>query len=286
MAGPLLFISYRRDDTQWIARSLHRYLAERLGSHRVFMDTIEVRSGDNWRTRLNEAANSSSVMLVLIGKEWLTLKDRYGRPRIDSDNDWVRQEIRATLNHNKHIIPVYVDGAERIQDPQYLPNDIRRLIDCQDVMLTDDYWDQGLINLISRLERFGFEIHSTEIPMPERRKKVTPLSKIELDDLQKEMPGWSVTTTYASTGSSRPIARTEMYREYRFASFVDATRFMAEVSLEIDEGQHHPRWENIWTTVRVWLSTWDIEFQPSSFDVKLAKLLDGEYNKFVARRPN
>jgi pterin-4a-carbinolamine dehydratase len=79
------------------------------------------------------------------------------------------------------------------------------------------------------------------------------------------------------------MPRTELYREYRFKSFLDATRFMAGVSPEIDEGQHHPRWENIWSTVRVWLSTWDIEFQPSSFDIQLAKKLDAAYSRFDGR---
>jgi pterin-4a-carbinolamine dehydratase len=55
---------------------------------------------------------------------------------------------------------------------------------------------------------------------------------------------------------------------------------MAETSSAIEKGQHHPRWENMWSTVKVWLSTWDIEFQPSRYDVRLARMLDQAYKKF------
>ena len=64
---------------------------------------------------------------------------------------------------------------------------------------------------------------------------------------------------------------------------MDATRFRALISPKIDEGQRHPRWENIWTTIRVWLSTWDIEFQPSAFDLRLAQLIDREYQAYDGR---
>jgi pterin-4a-carbinolamine dehydratase len=255
-----------------------------LGEHRVFMDRVEIRGGDDWRTKINTALSDATVVLSIIGQRWLTLTDEWRRLRIDRDDDWVRQEIRAALNHRKGLIPIYVDEAPLITQPEAVPVDIRGLLDAQAIMLTPNYWDQGLIDLIRRLERYGFELHNSAIPMPERRKKVLPLAKGELDHLRQTHLEWSVVTSYFSLGyRDAPIPRTELHKEYRFRSFPDATRFMASISNRIEEGQHHPRWENIWTTVRVWLSTWDIEFQPSSFDLNLAKLIDEEYNKFDGR---
>jgi len=37
---------------------------------------------------------------------------------------------------------------------------------------------------------------------------------------------------------------------------------------------HHPRWENQWRTVTVYLSTWDLNYRISELDVQLAARLD------------
>jgi pterin-4a-carbinolamine dehydratase len=50
--------------------------------------------------------------------------------------------------------------------------------------------------------------------------------------------------------------------------------FMHVASKHISEVQHHPRWENVWRTVVVWLSTWDIGHKPSRLDIELAQFLE------------
>ncbi len=56
---------------------------------------------------------------------------------------------------------------------------------------------------------------------------------------------------------------------------------MAEVSESVMKTQHHPRWENIWRTVNVWLSTWDIGHKPSRLDVDLAREMERVYRKYA-----
>lgn len=285
--SPYLFISYRRQDTQWIARALHRHLSEGFGQHRVFMDRIEIRGGDQWRTAIDNALHRATVVLAIIGRQWLTLKDEYGRPRIDQPEDWVHTEVRTSLNHRKKLIPLYVDGADLITDPKFLPSDIAGMIDSQGIGLTENYWDAGLYELVRRLKAYGFESHQFAIPMPETRKKVEPLTPNVLEQELRRLPGWRVTTNYSPLGDGgTPQPRTELYKEFRFSSFREATRFMAYSSKAIDEGNHHPRWENVWTTVRVWLSTWDIEFQPSAYDLSLANTLELEYKAFKEKSHN
>lgn len=283
-SAPYLFISYRRDDTQWIARALYRHLAERFGSQAVFMDRVEIRGGDDWRGKIDVALREATSVLAIIGRQWLTLTDHNRRLRIDKENDWVRNEVRTAIAHNKLLIPLYVDGARNITDKEQLPPDIWRLMDAQGIELVDSWWDAGLREVVRRLESKGFRSCDPYFPMPEKRKKVEPLSRGQLDEALAGLPGWSVTATHVSTGrGDPPLPRNELYNEYRFHSFCDATRFMAEISPAIDAGQHHPRWENIWTTVRVWLSTWDIEFQPSSYDVRLAHTLDEAFRDFYRK---
>ena len=279
--SPYLFISYRRADTQWIARALHRHLSEGFGQHRVFMDRIEIRGGDQWRTSIDNALHRATVVLAIIGPQWLVIKDDYGRPRIDQPDDWVHCEIRTALNHRKKLLPLYVDGAKLITDPKFLPSDVKGLIDSQGIELTESYWDAGLYDLLRRLRALGFDTHHANLPMPERRKKVEPLAPQALEQELRLLPGWRVATSYAPlSGGGTPQPRSELYKEFRFNTFRDATKFMAYASEAIDRGNHHPRWENVWTTVRVWLSTWDIEFQPSEYDIRLAETLESEYKAF------
>jgi pterin-4a-carbinolamine dehydratase len=282
--APYLFISYRRDDTQWIARALYRHLAERFGSQRVFVDRVEIRGGDDWRGKIDIALREATSVLAIIGQQWLTLTDHNRRLRIDKENDWVRNEIRTAIAHGKLLIPLYVDGARIITDKEQLPSDIWRLTEAQGVELSDNYWDAGLREVVRRLEFKGFRSYDPSFPMPEKRKKVEALSRGQLEEALTNLQGWTVTATYVSTGrGDPPLPRNELYKEYRFHSFCDATKFMAAISPTIDAGQHHPRWENIWTTVRVWLSTWDIEFQPSLYDVRLAQTLDDAFEDYRKR---
>lgn len=44
--------------------------------------------------------------------------------------------------------------------------------------------------------------------------------------------------------------------------------------------QHHPRWENIWRTVVIWLSTWDIGHKPSQLDLDLAREVERIYHDY------
>ena len=73
-------------------------------------------------------------------------------------------------------------------------------------------------------------------------------------------------------------------RTYEFARFEDAIDFMAEAAKHISVVQHHPRWENTWRTVRVWLTTWDIGHKPSQYDLDLAEYLDNLFSKYSTPR--
>jgi pterin-4a-carbinolamine dehydratase len=43
--------------------------------------------------------------------------------------------------------------------------------------------------------------------------------------------------------------------------------------------QHHPRWENQWRTVTVYLSTWDIGNKITALDIQLARAFDALYDQ-------
>ena len=281
---PALFISYRRADTQSFARDLHKHLAAGFGNYRVFMDRAEIRAGQRWADRLDEELARSTVVLVLVGPQWLKLQDKDFRRRIDGANDWVHREIATALAAGKEVIPLYVAGAVPIEDAASLPADLAGLPARQGVVLTDDSWNDGMARLLRRMEQFGLRSARPGFRLPTRLKHVDPLTPAELDRALATLPHWRLTSEERHVPySDGPVPHSELYREYAFTRFEEATAFMAETSPAINDDKHHPRWENFWTTVRVWLSTWDIEFQPSSYDVELAQLLDRAYSEFIAR---
>ncbi len=49
----------------------------------------------------------------------------------------------------------------------------------------------------------------------------------------------------------------KLYREFRFASFVEAFGFMSAAALCAERANHHPEWFNVYNRVQVWLTTHD-----------------------------
>jgi 4a-hydroxytetrahydrobiopterin dehydratase len=49
----------------------------------------------------------------------------------------------------------------------------------------------------------------------------------------------------------------KLHREYRFTDFVQAFGFMARAALVAERMNHHPEWFNVWSTVRIDLTTHD-----------------------------
>jgi len=74
--------------------------------------------------------------------------------------------------------------------------------------------------------------------------------------------------------------RTELFRQYQFKTFRDAIEFMNQVVSGCEVLNHHPRWENIWRTVSVYLTTWDIDYTISDRDLQLAKYFDKAFSNF------
>ena len=105
-----IFISYRRDDSAYAAGRLYDRLSQHFGDPNVFMDIDAIELGVNLEGFEN-AVGHCDVLIAMIGKQWLSIKNDQGQRRLDDRNDFVRLEILAALERNIHVIPVLVDGA-------------------------------------------------------------------------------------------------------------------------------------------------------------------------------
>ncbi len=65
-----------------------------------------------------------------------------------------------------------------------------------------------------------------------------------------------------------------LYKQFVFQDFKEAWAFMERVSAEVNRLDHHPRWQNEWNVVEIWLSTHEQEMEVTGLDRELANTID------------
>lgn len=150
-----IFISYRRDDSAGYAGRLFDHLAARFGGKNIFMDIDTIEPGEDFRKVVNNAVGNCDVVLVMIGKQWLTVASEQGGRRLDDPRDWVRMEVSTALtNTQTRVIPVLVRGASMPGDNE-LPPDLRELAWRNAIELSDTRFQHDANRLVEVIERVG-----------------------------------------------------------------------------------------------------------------------------------
>jgi len=149
---PRIFLCYRREDTQDAAGRLHDRLVDAFGAERVFMDIDSVPLGIDFVEHVAEQIGRCKVVIVMIGKQWRTIKDKKRRRRLDTEDDLVRAEIRAALQQKIPVIPVTVQNAA-LPSAEDLPDDIRLLARRNGIQLDAARWRTDVERLIKELDR-------------------------------------------------------------------------------------------------------------------------------------
>jgi len=152
VAAKKLFLSYRREDTADAAGRLHDGLVNAFGGNRVFMDIDSVPLGVDFVDHVTEQIAECCAVIVMIGRQWLTVKDKQGRARLHNDSDLVRTEVAAALRLKVPVIPVFVQDAE-MPNADELPEDIRSLTRRNGLDLSAIHWRADVERLIKELER-------------------------------------------------------------------------------------------------------------------------------------
>jgi formylglycine-generating enzyme required for sulfatase activity len=98
-----IFISYRRDDSSYATDGIYEKLVEKYGRKFFFKDVDDIRAGVDFRKVIEEDLQECDILLAVIGKKWLSVKNANGNPRLFDENDFVRIEIETAL---KRDIPV------------------------------------------------------------------------------------------------------------------------------------------------------------------------------------
>ena len=65
-----------------------------------------------------------------------------------------------------------------------------------------------------------------------------------------------------------------LYKRFEFKDFDEAWAFMTKVAAVANRHNHHPRWENEWNVVYIWLITHESADTITSKDIELANAID------------
>jgi hypothetical protein len=148
-----VFISYRRDDKRDFARGLYERLARNLGEQQIFMDVDSIDLGVDFTEVVNQRLEQCSVMLVVIGQNWLDCVDSGGRRRLDNPDDLVRLEVETALARpGVRVIPILVDGAKAPESTE-LPDSLRPLARRHALIMTHENFTADFGRLFTVVEK-------------------------------------------------------------------------------------------------------------------------------------
>jgi TIR domain len=176
-ASARIFISYRREDSSGHVLALLPALRRHFGD-RIFKDTDNIPPGEDFVKFIKHELQSCSVLLAIIGKDWLTVRDpRLRTRRLDNPDDFLRVELATALGTDRiRVIPVLIERAT-MPAAMDLPEDIAALAQRNALELSDVRWESDVQLLIQAIQRACAGPAATaEPPAPQRP---------ELQDVQK-----------------------------------------------------------------------------------------------------
>jgi len=162
-----IFISYRREDSAGHAGRLFDALSEPFEG-RLFMDVDTLAPGTDFFEAIDEAVGSCEALIVVIGREWLTVEDKAGRRRLDDPCDFVRREIESALGRKIRVIPVLVQDAV-MPSAGELPASLAALARRHAIELSDARWSYD-VERLARTIQVILEEKRDLASRPERRE--------------------------------------------------------------------------------------------------------------------
>jgi len=133
-----IFISYRRDDEPGMATALYFQLEREFAPERIFMDVEGgIPPGRDFVKIINRQVAECDVMLVIVGRHWLSTADDGGNRRLDNPEDFVRLEIEPAMQLDKLVIPVLINKTDMPRAVE-LPESLKPFARCNAVRLTQE----------------------------------------------------------------------------------------------------------------------------------------------------
>jgi tetratricopeptide (TPR) repeat protein len=179
-----IFISYRRGDSLGSTGRIYDRLLDYFPKEQIFMDVDTIPPGEDFIDAIERAVSCCDVLLAVIGRDWLHMKDRFGRRMLENDADFVRTEIRAALQRNVKVIPILVEDAE-VPNPEDLPEDIKALARKNAIELRHTGFHSDVDRLIKTVQKVVKEEEKAKLKAEQKR-----LRREQLHEQEKETSAW------------------------------------------------------------------------------------------------
>ncbi len=158
-----IFLSYRRQDSAYVAQFLYDRLRAHFGPDAIFMDIDAIPFGVDFREHIKAAVDECGILLAVIGRHWAG--EAGAARRIDDPRDFVRIEIESALERNLPVVPILIDHA-RMPGEAELPPSLAGLAYRNALNLDPGRdFDNNINRLIKGIERL-FQPHQPRAPQP------------------------------------------------------------------------------------------------------------------------
>ena len=121
-----------------MATALYFQLEQKFTGERIFMDVEgDIRPGKDFVRIINQQVAECDVMLVMVGRGWLSAASDEGQRRLDNPEDFIRLEIESAIQLDKLVIPVLINKTDMPRASE-LPTTLKPFARFQAVRLTQE----------------------------------------------------------------------------------------------------------------------------------------------------
>lgn len=167
-SGPMIFLSYRRDDTEHITQRIRDHLTLHFGETSIFIDVHSIPAGSQFRVKIEETIKAAKILVAIIGPQWVDAVDRQGRRRLDKPEDPVRFELETALGLGLPLVPVLVKQARMPQEDE-LPASLSALPGINAVIIPPEpYFAEGVKRLSASIESLTAPVEASSPTAPKR----------------------------------------------------------------------------------------------------------------------
>lgn len=162
-----VFISYRRDVSQYIARSVFQYLEQ--NDYDVFMDVEGIDSGRFDNIIMNQIEARPHFVLILTHG---TLRENM------TEHDFLWREIQQAIITDRNVVPILIEDFQFEAVKPYLSGILTELPRYNALRLMNEYFDEGLARLTDRYLKVTVDATLVTPPTIERKIVAEHIQKV------------------------------------------------------------------------------------------------------------